>query len=83
MGALKLLLNLGVLSSLMSSSSHSMLTNTGAFNEPVGGALEGDHSVMNEFSTEKWPVWLRLLTIIGLSTGLWSAIIWAFVAIFG
>ncbi len=60
-----------------------MLTSAGAFNDPVSGALEGDNPVMNEFSTEKWPVWLRLLTIVGLSAGLWSAIIWAAVAIFG
>jgi len=31
----------------------------------------------------KWPVWIRLLTIIGLSVGLWSLIIWALVSVFG
>jgi hypothetical protein len=31
----------------------------------------------------KWPVWLRFFTIIGLSIGLWSLIIWAAVAVFG
>lgn len=56
---------------------------TGAFTDPVAGALESDRSLMNEFSGEKLPVWLRLLTIIGLSAGLWGAIIWAFVSIFG
>lgn len=60
-----------------------MPINTGAFHEPVSGGLDGDRSVMNEFREEKWPVWLRLLTIVGLSAGLWSAIIWAFVSIFG
>lgn len=38
---------------------------------------------MNEYSGEKLPVWVRLLTIVGLSAGLWGAIIWAFVSIFG
>lgn len=56
---------------------------TGAFTDPGTGVLESDRSLMNEFSGEKLPVWLRLLTIVGLSAGLWSAIIWAFVLIFG
>ena len=42
-----------------------------------------DFSLMNDYSEGKWPVWLRLVTIIGLSAGLWAAIIWAAVSIFG
>ena len=54
----------------------------GAFADPVTGVLENDRSYMNEFSGDKLPVWLRLLTIVGLSAGLWGAIIWAFVSLF-
>jgi hypothetical protein len=39
--------------------------------------------VTSDYSEGKWPVWLRLVTIIGLSTALWAAIIWAAVSIFG
>ncbi|WP_291044313.1 hypothetical protein [Hyphomonas sp.] len=42
-----------------------------------------DHAVMNDYSEGKWPVWLRLVTIIGLSAGLWAAIIWGAVSVFG
>lgn len=42
-----------------------------------------DRALMNEYSEGKWPVWVRLVTIIGLSAGLWGAIIWAAVALFG
>jgi hypothetical protein len=42
-----------------------------------------DYALMEDFTEGKWPVWVRLVTIIGLSTGLWSAIIWAAVSIFG
>jgi hypothetical protein len=38
---------------------------------------------LEDYSEGKWPVWVRLLTIIGLSAGLWAAIIWAVVSIFG
>lgn len=38
---------------------------------------------MTDVTGTKWPVWLRLLTIIGLSAGMWTAIIWAVLAIFG
>lgn len=41
-----------------------------------------DFSFMDDFGEGKWPLWLRLLTIIGLSAGLWAAIIWAAVSIF-
>ena len=41
------------------------------------------HIVTSDYSEGKWPVWLRLLTIIGLSEGLWAVIIWAAVSIFG
>lgn len=42
-----------------------------------------DYALMDDYSEGKWPVWVRLVTIIGLSAGLWSAIIWAAVSIFG
>lgn len=42
-----------------------------------------DRALMNEYSEGKWPVWVRLVTIVGLSAGLWGAIIWAAVALFG
>jgi hypothetical protein len=54
-----------------------------AFAPQVRIAARADYALMNEYSDEKWPVWLRLVTIIGLSTGLWAAIIWAAVSIFG
>ena len=41
------------------------------------------HIVTSDYSEGKWPVWLRLVTIIGLSTALWAAIIWAAVSVFG
>lgn len=41
------------------------------------------HIVTSDYSEGKWPVWLRLLTIIGLSAGLWAVIIWTAVSIFG
>jgi len=42
-----------------------------------------DYSLMSDCTEGKWPVWVRLVTIIGLSAGLWAAIIWAAVSIFG
>lgn len=42
-----------------------------------------DPVVMNDYREGKWPVWLRLVTIIGLSAGLWAAIIWAAFSVFG
>ncbi|MBU4165218.1 MAG: hypothetical protein KKF36_13935 [Alphaproteobacteria bacterium] len=42
-----------------------------------------DYALMNDYSEGKWPVWLRLITIIGLSAGLWGAIIWAAMTAFG
>jgi len=39
--------------------------------------------VHKEPVTEKWPIWIRLITIVGLSAGLWGALIWATVALFG
>lgn len=63
--------------------SHMMQMKSGAFTDPVVGVLESDRSIMNEYSGEKLPVWMRLLTIVGLSAGLWGAIIWAFVSLFG
>lgn len=58
-----------------------MSLKTGIFGSPAG-VVDSDRSLMNEFSGEKLPVWLRLLTIVGLSAGLWGAIIWAFVLLF-
>lgn len=63
--------------------SHMMQMKSGAFTDPAVGVLESDRSIMNEYSGEKLPVWMRLLTIVGLSAGLWGAIIWAFVSLFG
>lgn len=42
-----------------------------------------DRAVMNDPGEGKWPVWLRLVTIIGLSAGLWAAIIWGAISVFG
>jgi hypothetical protein len=53
------------------------------FHSQVGMSAVPDHAVMNDYSEGKWPVWLRLVTIIGLSAGLWAAIIWAAISIFG
>ncbi len=53
------------------------------FTSQVRVPARADHVVMNDCSDGKWPVWLRLVTIIGLSTGLWAAIIWAAVTAFG
>ncbi len=54
-----------------------------AFASNVRMSHRADYSLMDEYTEDKWPVWLRLVTIIGLSTGLWAAIIWAAVSIFG
>ncbi|WP_213268761.1 hypothetical protein [Hyphomonas sp.] len=67
----------------MSRFSQMMPMKTGAFTDPVSGVRENDSAILNEFSGQKLPVWLRLLTIVGLSAGLWGAIIWAFISIFG
>lgn len=53
------------------------------FTSPVRIARRPDHVVIEEYNDGKWPVWVRLVTIIGLSTGLWAAIIWAAMAIIG
>jgi len=53
------------------------------FTSQVRMPSRADHPLMNDYSEGKWPVWLRLVTIIGLSAGLWAAIIWAVVSIFG
>ena len=53
------------------------------FTSQVRTAPRPDYALMEDFTEGKWPVWVRLVTIIGLSTGLWSAIIWAAVSIFG
>jgi hypothetical protein len=53
------------------------------FTSPVRIVPRTDYRLMEEYNEGKWPVWVRLVTIIGLSTGLWAAIIWAAVSIFG
>lgn len=53
------------------------------FTSQVSTAPRPDYTLMEDITDGKWPVWVRLVTIIGLSTGLWSAIIWAAVSIFG
>ena len=53
------------------------------FSSQVRMPARADHAVMNDYSEGKWPVWLRLVTIIGLSAGLWAAIIWAAISVFG
>ena len=53
------------------------------FTSPVRIAPRTDYRLMEEYNEGKWPVWVRLATIIGLSTGLWAAIIWAAVSILG
>jgi len=53
------------------------------FSSQVRMPARADQVVMNDYSEGKWPVWLRLVTIIGLSAGLWAAIIWGAVSVFG
>lgn len=52
------------------------------FTSPVRMSGRTDYARMSEYTEGKWPVWVRLATIIGLSAGLWGAIIWAAVALF-
>lgn len=42
----------------------------------TGARMEGD-------TYDKWPVWARLIVIVGLSALLWGGIISAAVALFG
>jgi hypothetical protein len=53
------------------------------FTSQVSMPPRADRVVVSDYSDGKWPVWLRLVTIIGLSTALWAAIIWAAVSVFG
>lgn len=53
------------------------------FASQVRMSAPADYSRMNDYTEGKWPVWLRLVTIIGLSAGLWAAIIWAAMTAFG
>lgn len=53
------------------------------FTSQVSMPPRADRVVVSDCSDGKWPVWLRLVTIIGLSTALWAAIIWAAVSVFG
>lgn len=53
------------------------------FTSQVRVPARADYAVMTDQSEGKWPVWVRLVTIIGLSAGLWGAIIWAAVSLFG
>ncbi len=54
-----------------------------AFASNVRMSARADHALMDHYTEGKWPIWLRLVTIIGLSAGLWAAIIWAAISIFG
>jgi hypothetical protein len=56
---------------------------TRVFNSQVRMPPRADQVAMNDYSDGKWPVWLRLVTIIGLSAGLWAVIIWIAISIFG
>ncbi len=57
---------------------------------PIGpGNLKGSQprgvpslaSMGDDIVTEKWPVWLRLVVIVGLSASLWACIIFAVLAL--
>lgn len=48
-----------------------------AFAPQVRVSARNDYQLAHDLGDERWPVWLRLVTIIGLSSGLWGAIIWA------
>ena len=52
------------------------------FEGPRGGAADTEFSYLMDYSDEKWPVWLRLVVIIGLSAALWTGIISIAVTIF-
>jgi hypothetical protein len=60
-----------------------MAMKTGVMHDPAAAMFDADRSVMSDTAGEKWPVWLRVLTIISLSAGMWAAIIWGLVSIFG
>lgn len=45
--------------------------------------LRADRAAAHDQIDGKWPVWLRLATIVGLSAGLWTTIIWGAVSVFG
>lgn len=53
------------------------------FTSPVRMVPRPRDALTEDHGDGKWPVWIRLLTIIGLSIGLWSLIIWAVVSVFG
>lgn len=53
------------------------------FTSPLHMAPKPRDALADDHGYGKWPVWLRFFTIIGLSIGLWSLIIWAAVAVFG
>ena len=42
-----------------------------------------DDTSMDDDTYDKWPVWARLVILVGLSTLLWAGIISALVALFG
>lgn len=65
-------------STLMTSNDRLLPAGTRRLN---GGQMARMSSVGDEVVTEKWPVWLRLVVIIGLSASLWACIIFAFLAI--
>lgn len=53
------------------------------FMSQAGLPARADYAFMDDLSEGKWPVWLRLVTIIGLSAGLWAAIISAVMWLIG
>jgi hypothetical protein len=77
-------LSLGRFTQPMSSSDPMIPVESRVFTSQVSRmSARADYAFMNDYSEGKWPVWVRLVTIIGLSAGLWGAIIWAAVALFG
>ena len=68
---------------LMSSSDPMIPVDSRVFTSQVRMPERADYMLMSDYTEGKWPVWVRLVTIVGLSAGLWGAIIWAAVAVFG
>ena len=67
----------------MSSPEPMLPADSRVFTSPVRMAPRPRDALAEDHGDGKWPVWIRLLTIIGLSIGLWSLIIWAVVSVFG
>jgi hypothetical protein len=60
-----------------------MAMKTGMLSNPAAAMFEADRLSISEATGERWPLWLRVLTIISLSTGLWAVIIWGLALVFG